>query len=95
MKKIDLINAVRTQLDYTKAEATLVVDAVLDAMKKGYIEDGVLDIYGFFKFELADKAARSGEMTLPDGTKKPWTSEAHKAPKASFAKAIKEAVYKL
>ncbi len=95
MKKMDLINEVRTTLSCTKLEATRAVDAVIDAMKNGYIKDGILDIYGFFKFELAEKAARSGEMTLPDGTKKPWTSEAHKAPKASFAKAIKDAVYNI
>lgn len=91
MKKVELINAVKEDLGYSKADATIVVDSVIKNMKNGLIKDGNLDLYGFFKFEIVEKPERSGYSVI-GGTRKPWVSEAHKAPKASFKKALKDEI---
>lgn len=60
MNKGDLIESVASQLNESKAQATKIVDAVLDGISQGVQRDGKVTITGFGSFERKERAARTG-----------------------------------
>ncbi len=87
--KTDLVDKVAAATEITKAEATKVVAAVLDAIKDELAAGNEVNIAGFGKFVVRDRAARTG--------KNPATGEAiqipaTKAPAFVAGKALKDAI---
>ena len=72
MKKNDIIAVYAEKDDVTKKEATEVVGSVIDIIKNGIKEDGLVDIAGFVKLQKVYKEARTG--------KNPRTGEAISVP---------------
>lgn len=68
MNKGDLIEAVATELNETKANATRAVEAVLGRVADGVKRDGKVVIVGFGSFEKKSRAARKG---INPSTKQP------------------------
>lgn len=60
MNKGDLIENVATHLNESKAQATRIVDAVLEGISKGVQKDGKVNLVGFGSFERKQRAARKG-----------------------------------
>lgn len=58
MNKADVVDAVSNMTSLPKKDAKIVVDAILDAIKNGLIEDGKVSLTGFGTFMLVDKPAR-------------------------------------
>lgn len=89
MKKNDIIAVYAEKNDVTKKEATEVVCSVIDIIKNGIKEDGLVDIAGFVKLQKVYKEARTG--------KNPRTGEAiqiaaSKVPAFKAGKALKDVV---
>lgn len=89
MKKNDIIAVYAEKKDVTKKEATEVVGSVIDIIKNGIKEDGLVDIAGFVKLQKVYKEARTG--------KNPRTGEAiqiaaSKVPAFKAGKALKDVV---
>lgn len=89
MKKNDIIAVYAEKNDVTKKEATEVVGSVIDIIKNGIKEDGLVDIAGFVKLQKVYKEARTG--------KNPRTGEAiqiaaSKVPAFKAGKALKDVV---
>lgn len=87
MKKIDIVNSLKDTRSISKADAAGIVDQVIDIMKNGVKEDGVLDIFGFLKITKAHKEAgtarnpRTGEtVNVPEKN----------VPKIKFSKTFKD-----
>ena len=101
MKKNDLINCLVEDIkdtefaeklegkSFSKKDATEIIDKVLDAMQDGLKKDGVLDIHGFFKMSVYERAARNGRNPK---TGEDMVIEAKKAIRCQFKKAIKDAI---
>ena len=89
MKKTELVASVAEKAGLSKKDAdaavTAVVDAVVQALKKG----DKVSLVGFGTFEVRKRAARTG---LNPQTKQQITIPATKAPVFKAGKAFKEAV---
>ena len=88
MNKEDLVNVV-VKSTCSKAEAVNVVNAVLDAIKKGLKKGGKVTLVGFGTFSVSKRAARTGRNPQ---TGKPIKIAAKKVPKFKAGKALKDAV---
>ncbi len=60
MNKGDLIDMVAARLGESKAQASRVIEAVLDAIAEGVSAHGKVTISGFGSFERKTRAGRSG-----------------------------------
>jgi DNA-binding protein HU-beta len=88
MNKEDLVNVV-AKTTCSKVEAANVVNAVLDAIKKGLKKGGKVTLVGFGTFSVSKRAARTGRNPQ---TGKPIKIAAKKVPKFTAGKALKDAV---
>lgn len=91
MNKTELINAVATKAEITKAEANKVVNAVFDAIYEGIAKEGKVVLPGFGSFEVRNRPDRVG--------RNPRTGEqikiaAARVPAFKPGKAMKDAVSK-
>jgi DNA-binding protein HU-beta len=89
MNKDALIAKVAELTESTKKDAKVAVEAVLEAIVDGLVEDGEVSISGFGKFTAKEVAAST--------KRNPRTGEevqvaAHRKPKFSAGKALKESV---
>ena len=89
MNKAELIDAVASSTDMSKAEAGRAVDAVLGSITDSLAAGTKVSIGGFGNFEVRDRSARMG--------RNPQTGEtihiaATKVPAFKAAKALKVAV---
>ncbi|MFZ0467919.1 MAG: HU family DNA-binding protein [Thiogranum sp.] len=89
MNKTELIDAVASSADLSKADATRAVDAVVDNITDTLRKGDSVTLVGFGTFEVRERAARSG--------RNPQTGEtiqikASKAPAFKAGKAFKDAV---
>ena len=89
MNKSDLIEAVASSADVTKAVAARAVDGMLDAVTSALKNGEQVAVTGFGTFEVRERAARQG--------RNPQTGEtiqikASKVPAFKAGKALKDAV---
>ena len=89
MNKAELIDAVASSADLSKASATEAVDAVVDTITESLRNGDSVTLVGFGTFEVRARAARTG--------RNPQTGEeiqikASKAPAFKAGKALKDAV---
>ena len=89
MNKAELIDAVASSADLSKASATQAVDAVVDTITERLRNGDSVTLVGFGTFEVRARAARTG--------RNPQTGEeiqikASKAPAFKAGKALKDAV---
>lgn len=88
MNKADLKKAVAADTNITQKEAGIVIDSVLDNIKKGVVETGKVTLVGFGSLVVREAKARKA--------RNPRTGEAIDVPakrvvKFNVAKAFKEA----
>ncbi len=86
-----LADAVAERLDYTKKAAGDIVDLVLDEIKDQLVAGNKVDLAGFGRFEVKERAARDG---FNPQTKEKIKIPASKALTFKVAKALKEDINK-
>ncbi len=89
MNKAELIDAVASSADLSKAAATRAVDAVVDQITESLRKGDSVTLVGFGTFEVRERAARTG--------RNPQTGEtiqikASKEPEFKAGKGYKDAV---
>jgi DNA-binding protein HU-beta len=89
MNKTELVDAVSSESEVTKAEAARAVDAVINAITKALKKGDTVTLVGFGTFQVRKRAARTG--------RNPKTGEsiniaASKNPTFKAGKALKDAV---
>jgi DNA-binding protein HU-beta len=89
MNKTELVNAVATQAELTKKDATAAVDALFETTSNTLAKEEKIQLIGFGTFEVRERAARTG--------RNPQTGEeiqiqASKIPAFKPGKELKEAV---
>lgn len=89
MNKAELIDAVATATDDSKAGATRVVDAVLDTITNALVNGDQVTLVGFGTFLVRDRAARTGRNPQTGAA---IEIKASKAPAFKAGKALKDAV---
>ena len=89
MNKTDLIDAVASEADVSKAEAARVVDAVIDSITRALKKGDTVTLVGFGTFQVRERAARSGRNPKTGETIK---IDASKVPAFKAGKALKDAV---
>lgn len=60
MNKVELTKSVATRIGATQKDAAVYVDAVIESIKDGMIEDGKVQVVGFGTFEVKERAEREG-----------------------------------
>lgn len=89
LNKKALVEIVAEKLEMTKKDATAAVDAIVETITAELANGSKIDISGFGKFEVKERAARMG---INPATKAPIQIAASKVPAFKAAKALKEAV---
>ncbi|HHJ14308.1 MAG TPA: HU family DNA-binding protein [Gammaproteobacteria bacterium] len=89
MNKAELIDAVASAADLSRAEATRAVDAVIDTITETLRKGDSVALVGFGTFEVRERAARAGRNPQ---TGEPIQIKASKAPAFKAGKAFKDAV---
>ena len=89
MNKTDLIDAVASEADVSKAEAARVVDALIDSLTRALKKGDTVTLVGFGTFQVRERAARSGRNPKTGETIKIGAS---KNPAFKAGKALKDAV---
>ncbi|OCN04235.1 diphthine synthase [Erysipelotrichaceae bacterium MTC7] len=89
LNKKALAETLAETIGITKKDATTAVETVFAEITKTVAEGGKVDISGFGKFEVVERAARQG---VNPATGEKLTIAASKAPKFKASKALKEAV---
>ena len=89
MNKVELTKSVAIKTGATQKDAAVYVDAVIESIKDGMIEDGKVQIVGFGTFEVKERAEREGRNPA---TNQPMVIPATKTPKFKAGKALKDAV---
>lgn len=89
MNKAELIDAVASSADLSKADATRAVDAVVDNITESLRKGDSVTLVGFGTFEVRERAARSGRNPQTGAT---IQIKASKAPAFKAGKAFKDAV---
>lgn len=89
LNKKALVEIVADKLEVTKKDATSAVDAICEAITEELAKGNKVDISGFGKFEVKERAARQG---INPATKEPIQIAASKVPAFKAAKALKESV---
>ncbi|MCM3725806.1 HU family DNA-binding protein [Neobacillus cucumis] len=89
MNKTELVNAVATQAELAKKDATKAVDVLLETISNALAKEEKIQLIGFGTFEVRERAARTG--------RNPQTGEeiqipASKIPAFKPGKELKEAV---
>ena len=89
MNKSELIDAVASSADLSKAAATKAVDAVLDTVTDTLKKGEQVTLVGFGTFEVRARAARTGRNPQTGET---INIKASNAPAFKAGKALKDAV---
>ena len=89
MNKSELIDAVASSADLSKAAATKAVDAVLDTVTNTLKNGEQVTLVGFGTFEVRARAARAGRNPQTGET---INIKASNAPAFKAGKALKDAV---
>ena len=89
MNKAELIDAVATATEDSKAGATRAVDAVLDTITDTLKSGGQVTLVGFGTFLVRDRAARTGRNPQTGAA---IEIKASKAPAFKAGKALKDAL---
>ncbi len=89
MNKSDLVDAIATSADISKAAATRALDGMLEAIKKSLKKGDEVSLVGFGAFSVEKRAARKGRNPQ---TGAEITIKAAKVPKFRAGKGLKDAV---
>lgn len=89
MNKSELIDAIASNADISKAAAGRALDAAMDAVKKALKKGEMVTLVGFGSFYVGKRAARAGRNPRTGATIK---IKAAKIAKFRAGKALKDAV---
>lgn len=89
MNKTELIEAIATEADISKAAAGRALDATMDAVTKALKKGDMVTLVGFGSFYVGKRAARTGRNPR---TGESITIKAAKVPKFRAGKALKDGV---
>lgn len=89
MNKTELISEVAGKLGVTKKDTGAAIDAIVAVITDALADGQEINIAGFGKFSVSERAAREGRNPATGET---ISIPASKAPKFKAAKALKDAV---
>jgi DNA-binding protein HU-beta len=89
MNKSDLIDAIATEADISKAAAGRALDATVEAIKAALKAGDTVNLIGFGTFYVGERAARTGRNPR---TGKTLEIAAAKSPKFRAGKGLKDAM---
>ena len=89
MTKIEFVDAVAKETEWTKKDSEEAINAVVKVITNALVAGEKLSIVGFGTFEVVERAAREGRNPQTGETMK---IAASKAPKFKAGKALKDMV---
>ena len=89
MTKIEFVDAVAKETEWTKKDSDEAINAVVKVITNALVAGEKLSIVGFGTFEVVERAERQGRNPKTNET---ITIAACKAPKFKPAKALKELI---
>ena len=89
MTKIEFVDAVAKETEWTKKDSEESINAVIKVITNALVAGDKLSIIGFGTFEVVERAERQGRNPKTNET---ITIAACKAPKFKPAKALKELI---
>lgn len=92
MNKADLVAAVAEKAGFTKKDAEISINAVLETVTETLVKGEKIQLVGFGNFEVRERAEREGRN--PRNPEEVVKIEASKAPVFKAGKSLKDAVNK-
>ena len=92
MNKADLVAAVAEKAGFTKKDAEISINAVLETVTETLVKGEKVQLVGFGNFEVRERAGREGRN--PRNPEEVVKIEASKAPVFKAGKSLKDAVNK-
>ena len=92
MNKADLVAAVAEKAGFTKKDAEISINAVLETVTETLVKGEKVQLVGFGNFEVRERAEREGRN--PRNPEEVVKIEASKAPVFKAGKSLKDAVNK-
>ena len=92
MNKADLVAAVAEKAGFTKKDAEVSINAVLETVTETLVKGEKVQLVGFGNFEVRERAEREGRN--PRNPEEVVKIEASKAPVFKAGKSLKDAVNK-
>ena len=92
MNKADLVAAVAEKAGFTKKDAEISINAVLEIVTETLVKGEKVQLVGFGNFEVRERAEREGRN--PRNPEEVVKIEASKAPVFKAGKSLKDAVNK-
>lgn len=89
MNKSELVDAIASSADISKAAAGRALDATVESIKKALKKGDTVSLVGFGTFKVGKRAARNGRNPRTGATIK---IKAAKIPKFTAGKGLKDAV---
>lgn len=89
VNKKDMAEKLAAEYNVSKKDATAYVQFVFDTVADTLKDNGTVDVFGFGKFSLAERAARTGINPM---TKEQIKIPASKSVKFKASKSLKDAV---
>lgn len=93
MNKADLVAAVAEKAGFTKKNAEISINAVLETVTETLVKGEKVQLVGFGNFEVRERAEREGRN--PRNPEEVVKIEASKAPVFKAGKSLKDAVNKV
>jgi DNA-binding protein HU-beta len=91
MNKSELIDAIATYADLSKADADRALNGFIESIKKSQKKGNPVSLVGFGTFKVSKRAARTGRNPQTGATLK---IPARKVPRFTAGKGLKDAVAK-
>jgi DNA-binding protein HU-beta len=91
MNKSELIDAIATYADLSKADADRALNGFIESIKKSLKKGNPVSLVGFGTFKVSKRAARTGRNPQTGATLK---IPARKVPRFTAGKGLKDAVAK-
>lgn len=92
MNKADLVAAVAEKAGFTKKDAEISINAVIETVTETLVKGEKVQLVGFGNFEVRERAEREGRN--PRNPEEVVKIEASKAPVFKAGKSLKDAVNK-
>ena len=85
MKKNDIIKIMAEKRNISLKETAEIFDTLIETIKDGIVNDGIVDIYGFGKITVDNVTEKNKVYTVGHLKGQAYTSPAHKKVKMRFS----------
>jgi nucleoid DNA-binding protein len=90
----DLVDNISSKMEVKKKDAGVLLDNVIETIKEGLMEDGVVKLLGIGTLKLTQRKGRTGVIQFGESKGQEWKTEDTKTVTLSVSSELKEFINK-